>query len=619
MPWISMPGLVCLDQYAWPAELAGPAEYTRISTPGLERWVDKYRQFVYRIFCLIWFSFCYCCSWITLPIQHVRHRIAIIIALAFSLSLTPIIFTWLASIHIWRFLLHKFIHLYHPKLEIVKTRSLRSALDTRRWPGLAVAVLLLNEDDDTNLSELRAKILQIMQSQIKKYLVLRRRLCVYLGCYLWYEDDTTLNANGQLFIWPNKAKNDAQLQEFIGIICSKPLPQDRPPWQVVLIPYSRSWAVLLCSHHLVVDSLPSLVDILSPTSCNLWIKNTPPLLRGRWATDTIATTLASTAFDMWTEPDGEIHVNTDAKTMKISKSSLFTKLRVIFSPLTVPGLLFHKIRALFQQIRLLAGDNIDGRSYFKEAIIEICEAIKLVLIAPYVFATQLASPVENVPLLRASVSPGNRTLAWTKPVEKELVERIAEAGQVTDVEVLLAACTGALRNFLFVSGASIPTSVSAILPVIVGERNTAAFALVDLPTGEWDPVRRLRLIGQQMAAVQKRPLHILIGAIVLRYASWILPQTVLTLALNFLSRRHTITVCFVDTPNEVMPHHSRLFYWRPPQGNAGLTFTLQSDDDCVSLAVASNQSVLAKPPLLTSQFFREIHAIAMALNVNIES
>uniref|UniRef100_T1IXM9 Uncharacterized protein n=1 Tax=Strigamia maritima TaxID=126957 RepID=T1IXM9_STRMM len=28
-----MPGLVCLDQYAWPAELAEPAGYTRISMP----------------------------------------------------------------------------------------------------------------------------------------------------------------------------------------------------------------------------------------------------------------------------------------------------------------------------------------------------------------------------------------------------------------------------------------------------------------------------------------------------------------------------------------------------------------------------------------------------------
>uniref|UniRef100_T1JF05 Uncharacterized protein n=1 Tax=Strigamia maritima TaxID=126957 RepID=T1JF05_STRMM len=32
MPWINMPGLVCLDQYAWPAELAEPAGYTRFST-----------------------------------------------------------------------------------------------------------------------------------------------------------------------------------------------------------------------------------------------------------------------------------------------------------------------------------------------------------------------------------------------------------------------------------------------------------------------------------------------------------------------------------------------------------------------------------------------------------
>uniref|UniRef100_T1JGG8 Uncharacterized protein n=1 Tax=Strigamia maritima TaxID=126957 RepID=T1JGG8_STRMM len=34
-----MPGLICLDQDAWLAGLAEPAGYTRISTPGLERWV----------------------------------------------------------------------------------------------------------------------------------------------------------------------------------------------------------------------------------------------------------------------------------------------------------------------------------------------------------------------------------------------------------------------------------------------------------------------------------------------------------------------------------------------------------------------------------------------------
>ncbi len=112
-------------------------------------------------------------------------------------------------------------------------------------------------------------------------------------------------------------------------------------------------------------------------------------------------------------------------------------------------------------------------------------------------------------LRRGSDSPldqhigARREVAWTSYPLEELkrIEHAAGDG-ITVNDVILAAVTGALRGWLDSSSAR-PSSLRAKVPVSLHSRdehpgqigNRDSFLFVDLPIGEDDPVRRLRLIA----------------------------------------------------------------------------------------------------------------------------
>nr|CAD7461595.1 unnamed protein product [Timema tahoe] len=191
---------------------------------------------------------------------------------------------------------------------------------------------------------------------------------------------------------------------------------------------------------------------------------------------------------------------------------------------------------------------------------------------------------------------GRKVVAWSEPVQLDLVRRIASATGATPSEVLISAVTGALREYFRQFGFPVPDSVLCTarffpLESLLTSKSCPAgctpqrggLLCLPLPTkiprgDNNDPVEGLKAIqrivsqarGRQPALYLASQWHIDGGLL-----TKLMPSLLARLLLNHLSRRYAVML------TEVAPHSrdelrrnlvwgqeiENIMYWRPPQAN----------------------------------------------------
>jgi diacylglycerol O-acyltransferase / wax synthase len=238
-----------------------------------------------------------------------------------------------------------------------------------------------------------------------------------------------------------------RLTEVVEECMSKPLPRERPMWQVWIADRLDDGRIGVVgkAHHCMVDGIAAvelgtlLLDpdpIAPPPDPDAWRPEPPPgnpKLLGRGLAD-----LARSQLDLAAIPA-----------------------RAVRSP--------RRAFELASRARRAAGALLDA-----------------------------ARPAPPVPQLNSPISPLRRLALLARPIED--LARIKRAFGVTLNDVLLTASAGGVRTFLRKRGEN-PTRLKVMVPVNLrgsGEAhqlgNRISFMFVDLPCDEPDPVRRLREI-----------------------------------------------------------------------------------------------------------------------------
>ena len=220
----------------------------------------------------------------------------------------------------------------------------------------------------------------------------------------------------------------------------------------------------------------------------------------------------------------------------------------------------------------------------------------------------------NVP-----VTPHRR---WTHAsIPMEQVREVRQRHGVKLNDVVLAACTGALRQFLAQHGTSMET-LTAMVPISLrsddqhGETlgNLVSMMLVELPVDEPDPIVRLERVHAVTSELKASGL--VDGAhTVLDLADALTP--VAAPLTRFVSRSIPMNLVITNIPGPPVPLYlrgarfERIFPYVEVIDNEGLTIAVVSYDDHLFFGLTSDRDVMPDIDLLAADIeasFRELAA-----------
>ena len=178
------------------------------------------------------------------------------------------------------------------------------------------------------------------------------------------------------------------------------------------------------------------------------------------------------------------------------------------------------------------------------------------------------------------------------------MKAIGRAFDCTVNDVLMASAAGALRSYLLDRGEAIDgTTIRATVPVNLRPLEHARklgnhFGLVflDLPVGEWNPVRRLELVADCMSKLKgSRQAIVSFGLLA---ALGMAPAALQRTALELFSRKATAVA--TNVPGPQMPLYLAgcrlrdMMFWVPQTGSIGLGISILSYNGKVHFGLISD-------------------------------
>ena len=212
--------------------------------------------------------------------------------------------------------------------------------------------------------------------------------------------------------------------------------------------------------------------------------------------------------------------------------------------------------------------------------------------------------------------------AWSPRIPLDRIKAISKASATKINDVLLAAVAGALRRTLLDHGQPANgVTMRAAVPFNVRDLDKApelgnAFALVflNLPVGEEDAGKRLRLVKGQMDAIKDSKEPAVVYGILQTIGR--APKRLHRFVVRLFSEKCSAVVTNVPGPSETfhlmgVPLDS-LMFWVPQAGDIGLGLSLLSYGGGVYVGVALDAHIVADPQSVVQRIEREFEVLAQA-------
>jgi WS/DGAT/MGAT family acyltransferase len=216
-------------------------------------------------------------------------------------------------------------------------------------------------------------------------------------------------------------------------------------------------------------------------------------------------------------------------------------------------------------------------------------------------ATTAAQPAPPTPW---NVPIGSHRRWEDLPVPLDQAKAIKDAAGVSLNDVVLAACTGALRRFLQSRGEAVDgLMLRALVPVSVrseDERghlgNRVSMMTAELPVGLADPADRLRAVSEHMRAVKESGEAV--GAATLIEMTNYLPPTLLIAGSRLIVRSRAVNLGITNVPGPQAPLYcmgARLleaYPYVPIVDGQALTIGVISYDGSLAFGITGDRDVL---------------------------
>jgi len=372
------------------------------------------------------------------------------------------------------------------------------------------------------------------------------------------------------------AADQAELEMLMSELASTPLNLARPLWQFHVVEnYIEGPALIMRIHHCIADGM-ALVQV--------FLSLTDPTPEGRPS--------ASTA-ETW-------------KKRRAEESMVFRRL---VEPAR-EGLDFAAFlgrRVLHEGCRILRNPAVAG-DYAREAGEIVRELVH-----------SLALPNDPVTRFKGRLGVRKR-VAWAEPLPLAEVKAVSRAFGCTVNDVLIAAVTGALRQYMIDCGdepeelADIRATVPVNLRPLEHAKelgNHFGLVFLSLPLGMDSPLERLFAVSERMQELKSsKQATVTLGVLA---ALGMGPSIVQRPVLDILSQKASAVLTNVPGPSSPLymagSRLKEMMFWVPQNGSVGVGISILSYNGKVFFGLITDHRLVAKPTDIISRFSLEFEKL----------
>ena len=243
---------------------------------------------------------------------------------------------------------------------------------------------------------------------------------------------------------------------------------------------------------------------------------------------------------------------------------------------------------------------------------------KAALIAPrYLLKLQFRSTDSN--LLHGPDLNGEKKVAWSDPIDLQLIKEIKAATGTTVNDVLMSCLSLAVRRYLQRKGVEDPSDITAAVPVnvrasVLSEKlimdNKFAFIFPRLAVGTEGVLSQLyeTKIRMDKAKTSGEPIA---SATVFSISNELYPDCLTSKSNAKLGRKPTCILSNIRGPQKMLSvRGSRvkyLVFWPPHKENLGTTLSVFTYSGKVFVGVQGDIAVLSDPELIVEEFGKAVN------------
>jgi WS/DGAT/MGAT family acyltransferase len=214
---------------------------------------------------------------------------------------------------------------------------------------------------------------------------------------------------------------------------------------------------------------------------------------------------------------------------------------------------------------------------------------------------------------------GRKQVAWTDPLDLQILKDIKNRLGATVNDVVMAAVSGALSRYIEHRAGQVVKRLRVSMPVSIRRPDAAItlenrFAAVplELPAGISHARERVAAVKQRMDALKQSVVPIVIYGIQSALLM-VLPQAVSRGLIDFLANKCTAVVTNVPGPQHRLSLAGRrvrsLMFWVPQRADIGVGISILSFAGKVQIGVICDAEIVPDPVELVHAFDEEIESL----------
>jgi WS/DGAT/MGAT family acyltransferase len=250
------------------------------------------------------------------------------------------------------------------------------------------------------------------------------------------------------------------------------------------------------------------------------------------------------------------------------------------------------------------------------------KAVEIPFLAPGILLRLLTWLPDRSPMHGPSLS-GTKQVAWTCPLDLEVVKQAKRRAGATVNDVLMATVAGAFSTYLAGQGGATPARFLVSMPVDVrppGEKprceNRFAAVPLALPAGQDPLAQRILAVKAAMDRMKHAAVPLVINGLQ-RGLLAALPGAVSRRLIDFLANKCTAVVTNIIGPDHPFTMAGRrvhsLLFWVPQRARIGVGISILSFNGKVQLGVLADAALVPDPAHLAQAFEQEFEALRALL------
>jgi len=249
---------------------------------------------------------------------------------------------------------------------------------------------------------------------------------------------------------------------------------------------------------------------------------------------------------------------------------------------------------------------------------QLAQAAGVPLSAPGILLRRLTWLADRS-LMHGPELSGRKLVAWTRPLDLEVVKRAKRRIGATVNDVLMASVSGAFCHYLETQGDSAPSRFLVNMPVNVRPPGKSAlcdnrFAPVplELPAGPGTRARRILAVKGRLDQLKCSAVPQVIFNLQ-RALITFLPQNASRSVIDFLANKCTAVVTNIKGPAFELSLEGRrvrsMMFWVPQRARIGIGISILSFSGKVQVGVIADEALVPDPGALVRAFEREFAAL----------